>query len=70
MSPPQIERLEMNQERYPSVRSDSMSAPLIHSFLSSPIPSQSSLLPSTISVHISLTSFSTAFDGKRYAKKS
>lgn len=41
-------------------------SPLINSFLSSPIPCQSSLLPSTMSIHMSLTIRSGASTGKRY----
>lgn len=72
MRPPKAERLEVHQERCLSVSCSSLPilyAPLIHSFLSSPIPSHSSLRPSTISIHISLTIFSAASAGNRYANK-
>jgi hypothetical protein len=41
-------------------------SPLIHSFLSSPIPSHNALFPSTISIQRSFTTLSCASTGNRY----
>ncbi len=62
------EGLEMHQESC-NQRDQFSPSPLMHSFLSSPMPTQSALWPSTISIHRSLTTFSGASAGKRYAMK-